>query len=99
MKHVCIWALAVAVLAAPARGGLGSLERHTREPFAAGQSFGDAGPYERLLGVARFAVDPAHPRNKAIVDLDKAPRNARGLVEFTADVFILKPIDPARGNG
>ncbi len=99
MKNLCISAVVVAALAGMAHGELVSLEWHTREPFAAGKSFGDAGPYERLVGVARFAVDPTHPRNKAIVDLDKAPRNDKGLVEFAADVFILKPADPARGNG
>jgi hypothetical protein len=38
-----------------------------------------------------FAVDPANPHNKAIVDLDRAPRNAAGEVEFSADVEILRP--------
>jgi len=37
--------------------------------------------------------------NRAIVDLDKAPRNARGLVEYKTDFFILWPADPRRTNG
>jgi hypothetical protein len=85
--------------AAAARAELVSLTIHRREPFAGGASFGKTGPYDRLMGVARFAVDPAHPRNAAIVDLGLAPRNARGKVEFEADVYILAPRDPARGNG
>jgi hypothetical protein len=72
---------------------------YRREQFANGQSFGDVGPYEKLVGVARFAVDPKHPRNKDIVDLDKAPRNADGKVEFESDVFILAPKDRGKGNG
>jgi len=71
---------------------------HERVPFADGMSFGDAGPYERLSGRAHFAVDPAAPAYAGIVDLDKAPRSADGLVEFTADVCILRPTDSARGN-
>lgn len=66
--------------------------------FAGGMSFGSVGPYQRLDGTAYMEVDPHDPLNAAIVDLDKAPRNARGLVEFSAPFFILKPEDIARGN-
>src|SRR4051812_32624577 len=82
-----------------ARAELQELVIHRREPFAGGAAFGDTGPYEKLVGVARFAVDPAHARNRPIVDLPLAPRNADGKVEFEADVFILAPKDPAKGNG
>src|SRR6516165_991491 len=75
------------------------LEVYKREPFAEGKAFGDTGPYEKIVGIARFEVDPFHPRNKDIVDLPLAPRNIRGKVEFESDVFILAPKDPARGNG
>ena len=69
-----------------------------RSIFADGQSFGDSGPYERLRGRAHHAVDPDAAAQAGIVDLDKAPRNANGKVEFATDVLILKPLDPARGN-
>jgi hypothetical protein len=81
-----------------ARAELRALEVQRREPFAGGAAFGETGPYEKIAGVARFAVDPAHARNQAIVDLSLAPRNAQGQVEFEADFFILAPKDPARGN-
>jgi hypothetical protein len=83
----------------PAGAELVALDIHQRQAFAGGMSFGKTGPYEKLVGVARFAVDPGHVRNKAIVDLTLAPRNDRGKVEFEADIFILAPKDPARGNG
>lgn len=54
---------------------------------------------ERIAGKVHFALDPKNPANKAIVDLDRAPRNAQGLVEFTADLRILRPKDPAKRNG
>jgi hypothetical protein len=93
-------ALVLALLTADVgRAALVSLEIRRREPFAEGAAFGKTGPYEKLVGVARFAVDPDHARNKAVVDLDLAPRNSKGLVEFEADVFLLVPRDPARGNG
>jgi hypothetical protein len=94
-------ALAAAVILLSARGeaALVRLTIEHREPFAAGVEWGSAGAYERLTGTAHFEVDPADPLNAVIVDLDNAPRNARGRVEFTTPFFILKPLDLARGNG
>jgi hypothetical protein len=67
-------------------------------PLAGGKSFGDAGPYVRLEGKARFEVDPGDPLNALIVNLDKAPKNGRGLVEFSTDFVIIRPVDMAKGN-
>src|SRR5581483_5811255 len=66
--------------------------------LAEGMPFGAAGPYERLDGTAYFEVDPKDPLNAVIVNLDKAPRNARGMVEFSSPFIILKPVDMAKGN-
>jgi hypothetical protein len=55
--------------------------------------------YEKIIGTVRFAVDPTDPHNRVIVDLDKASRTAGGRVEFSADLYILQPKDPARSNG
>jgi hypothetical protein len=52
------------------------------EPFADGHGFGEAGPYLRMRVVARGELDPAVPQNAVIVDLDRAPRNAGGRVEY-----------------
>ena len=71
----------------------------TRVDVLNGKAFGDVGPYEKLRGTAYFAVDPANERNRIIADIDLAPRNGAGKVEFSADFFILKPQDPSRGNG
>jgi hypothetical protein len=70
-----------------------------REVVLNGQPFGAAGPYEKLAGKVEFALDPALPQNRGIVDLQLAPKNAQGLVEFSADFYLLKPVDPIRGNG
>src|SRR5829696_9622929 len=69
-----------------------------QEPFADGQAFGNVGAYEKVVGRFHGELDPAHPLNTGIVDLDKAPRNARGMVEYSADFYILKPLDLAKGN-
>ena len=57
---------------------LSQLRITSRTPFAGGRAFGDVGPYERLDGTLELAVDPAHPANAGIVDLDLAPGTAAG---------------------
>jgi hypothetical protein len=69
-----------------------------RRLFAGGQNWGSAGPYERLDGTAYMQLDPRDPHNDVIVNLDKAPRNAQGMVTFSSPFFILKPVDMRRGN-
>ena len=69
------------------------------EPFAEGSTFGNAGAYERVRGTFKGELDPNDARNKVIVNLDKAPRNADGKVEYEADFFMLRPVEAARGNG
>jgi len=75
------------------------LEIERREPYAGGHSWGETGPCERLVATAWFEVDPAAPHNSVIFNLDRAPRNANGRVEFSAPIFMIKPVDLARGNG
>lgn len=74
------------------------LEVRARGPYADGVTFGEAGAYERIDGTIHFAVDPAHPANALIVDLDKARRDDQGYVHFTADFCLLQPVDPAKAN-
>lgn len=71
----------------------------TESPAFGGRTFGAVGQYERLSGHAVGAVDPADPRNAGIVNLDKAPRNADGLVEYRVDICIYRPVDLAKANG
>ena len=96
---VAVLTLAMAGLASPSRAELVRVEVTSRTDVLAGKTFGAAGAYEKIWGTAHFAIDPANPRNAIIADIKLAPRNAAGKVEFSADLFILKPKDPARGNG
>ncbi len=75
-----------------------ALEVKTRQKLASGRDFGSVGRYTQLDGTAHFAVDPAHPLNGCITDIDLAPRDGGGLVHFSADIRILTPEDPRRGN-
>ena len=67
-------------------------------PTFDGKEFGSVGRYEKLTARAFLEVDPEDPRNAIIADLDLAPRNSAGRVEFVADVMILKPVALKRGN-
>jgi hypothetical protein len=67
-------------------------------PTFEGKNFGAAGQYEKLAGRAYGEVDPKDPRNAVIVDIQNAPKNARGMVEYNTDIVILKPINNANGN-
>jgi hypothetical protein len=98
-RSPCIAVVLLLAATAAGRAELRSLEILSREPFADGTAFGDVGPYEKIVAVAHFAVDPAQPRNHDIVDLSLAPRNKDGKVEFESDVFILAPKDLSKGNG
>ena len=70
-----------------------------RTDVLGGVPFGSAGPYERIVAKVHFAADPKLPANRIISDIDLAPKNENGQVEFSADLYILKPRDPAAGNG
>ena len=101
MKVTRLVALSLVLIcvAATAQARVTRLEITMRSDVAGGKPFGDAGPYEKIEGKLYFEVDPKAARNRQIVDLDKAPRNARGAVEFAADFFILKPKDMSHANG
>ena len=74
------------------------LEIVRREPFAGGRRFAGAGAYERIDAVAHYAVDPRHPANAPIVDLDRAEQDRDGRVRFRGDATFLVPKDPGRAN-
>ena len=67
-------------------------------PTFGGASFGNVGQYEKLVGRAYGELDPRDELNSGIVYINKAPLNAAKRVEYSIDVFILKPIDMKRGN-
>jgi hypothetical protein len=89
---------ALALAAPPSLARLTEINVTAVEPFAEGHAFGETGAYERVKGTFRGELDPADPRNKVIVNLDRAPKNAAGRVEYEVDFFMLRPADAARGN-
>ena len=82
-----------------ASGGITRLEiSRVESPTFDGRAFGSVGQYEKLVGRAFGEVDPNDPRNSSIVDLGLAPTNANGMVEYSTDVYILRPVDASRGS-
>jgi hypothetical protein len=72
------------------------LEVTRREPVLGGAPFGAGGAYEKIEGVLHFAVDPDARAHEPIADLGLAPRNGRGLVESSADFYLLRPLAGSR---
>jgi hypothetical protein len=70
----------------------------SQSPTFGGYSWPGVGQYERVIGKAYGEVDPHDRQNRDIVDIELAPRNARGNVEYSFDFYILKPIDLSKGN-
>ena len=87
------------LLAVATQAGVVGVEVSSRENLLGGKSFGLAGPYEKITGTVRFAVDPKNSANRIVTDIDLAPRNGDGHVEFSSEFFLLKPTDAGRGNG
>lgn len=98
------WAAAAVMLAAataaqaePAKPSV-RIEITSRTPAYGGASFGEAGPYEKLTGVAHMRIDPKAAANRGVVDLDRAPRAVDGLVDYEVDVVILRPRDAVKAR-
>ena len=89
-----MWSVPVEALAQVTRLDLEIVE----SPALKGERFGEVGQYERLRGLAYVEVDPEDIRHRGIVNLNKAPRNERGRVEYSTMVEIYRPIDMSRWN-
>jgi len=86
-------AFAAALLSAtPALAAVERIDILERVPFAEGESFGETGPYEKIRGIAHYALDPTLPANQTIADLKLAPRDSRGKVVFDSEFILLRPV-------
>ena len=99
LSRILAAVLFVSVISPAATAEVVRIEVVSRADLVGGQPFGTAGPYEKLSGRMYFEVDPLIAPNTIVTDIDKAPRNARGRVEFSSDFFLIKPKQMERGNG
>jgi hypothetical protein len=86
---ITIFALVACLVSASSFAEVTTVEVTSRTDIAYG--------YEQITGKVHFVVDPKNPLNAVIADIDKAPKNADGKVEFTADLLALRP--KTGGNG
>lgn len=100
-RRVRFLAFAAVSLAAPAilQADVTKITVTSRAPAFSGQSFGAVGAYEQIKGVALGELDPRDRRNAVITDIQLAPRNARGFVEYRTTFTIVKPIDMSKSAG
>lgn len=87
------------VLGVPVQAKIVKLVVTKTEPYGGGRTFGNAGTYERVTGQAYGEVDPKLAQNKIIQDLQLAPKNARGMVEYVSEFVLLRPKDMGKSNG
>jgi hypothetical protein len=85
--------------AQPAQAKITRIVISTRVPAYGGFVFENTGAYEQLDGLAYGELDPNDPLNEVITYIKLAPRNARGMVEYSTDISILKPLDMSKSNG
>jgi len=95
LRFVVVFVLAVA----PGEAHIRKIQITGKEsPTFGGYSWPGVGQYEKIVGKAFGELDPSDPKNAVIVDLQLAPKNSRGRVEYEFDFYILKPIDLTKGN-
>ena len=87
------------LFALPLHAEIVRVEVKSRADILSGKSFGSTGAFEKLSGKIYFAVDPRNTANQIVTDIDRAPLNASGKVEFSSDFYIIKPKDLSHANG
>ncbi len=86
--HLFSAVAAALVLPLPLRGEVTRIEITGRLPF-------NDTDYEEISGRLHYAIDPAHERNRDIVDLTLAPVDGDGRVVFSSDFRLLRPVEGA----
>ncbi|HWF40091.1 MAG TPA: alpha/beta hydrolase domain-containing protein [Candidatus Acidoferrales bacterium] len=92
---------ALGLLAAPAQAKVKSIvidKSKSESPTYGGKSFGAAGQYEKIVGHAYGELDPKDPHNSIITDIQLAPRNTHGMVEYVATFTLFKPMDISKAS-
>ena len=90
-KTAAALALCLLLGSAAARANVVKMEITRVEP---------AGPtHERISGKAYGELDPADPRNAVITDIELAPRNARGKVEYVTTFTLVRPTEMMKASG
>ena len=98
---IALVGVATLVLGTPASAKVTRIvidKSQSQSPAYNGESFGSVGPYERIVGRAYGELDPKDPHNSIITDIQIAPRNSRGMVEYATTFTLVKPVDMAKAS-
>jgi hypothetical protein len=87
------------VLACPLQARITKLVITKSEPYLDGKAIGDRGSFIKISGQAFGEVDPSNPLNSIIQDIQLAPGNEHGYVEYISDFIIVRPADISKSNG
>ena len=99
MRRLPLAGIALLVVSTLTQAAVRTVHIVDRSDVLEGRSFSKSGPYEKIVARVWFTLDPKLPANQLVRDIDLAVTNAEGLVEFSADLYVLKPRDPSKGNG
>ena len=99
VSRTCLATAMLVVISSPAGAQVRRIEITSRETVATGQAIGSAGPYVNVRGRIHGDIDPGDRRNRIIQDLELAPRNAAGRVEYVATFSLMMPADLAKASG
>lgn len=55
--------------------------------------------YQSISGIVYFTLDPQRDLNRAVTDIEFAPVNSDGLIEYAADFRLLVPTDSIANGG
>src|SRR5271170_7241086 len=91
MRSIIAALISALIVSMPVSAAVTKIDIVEHVPFAEGNAFGEVGPYEKIRGIAHFALDPNAAANARIIDLKRAPRDAHGLVTFTSEFVMLRP--------
>jgi hypothetical protein len=98
-RQIGLLVIYLACSVAPLSAKVIRVEVNSRTDVRNGQTFGEAGAYERIVGRVYFSVSAANAYNRRIVDLDKAVNLKDGEVGFSSDFVAVRPKDPGKSNG
>jgi len=98
-RHIANALVLLLLVASAASAEVTRIEVESRSDLPGNAQYGLAGQFEKLSGKLYYEIDPGNPANQIIVDIEHAPLNASGKVEFSADFFLLKPKNMQRANG
>ena len=97
MKRVLALGLALFLWSGLARAEVTAITIQSRTLMSG--DFGAARPYELIRGLAEGEIDPHHPLNRIITDIDLAQKKANGKVGYVATFAIAKPVDMTKASG